>query len=633
MTEDVKKIQVSRAQNTPAEARNNKNNRREAATKNNRPAAKRPPKVQKAVPKKQVKVAAQPKKIVRKKDARDAKIYVYDRFYQKLPLLKRLNSRTVLAIDLDTDKLRYAVGRKSGDDIQIIKWGSQKFPSEEKDRRKALQIALENIKVKVHRKGMVVSVSIFSPEISIRQIVFPKINKKNDLEEALFHKNESDLKNFDQDAIWNYQILDEFEEEGIQKMLLTIVAVPGEVVNYYTTIFDNVGLQLKQIIPRPAAIQGAYRKMVFRPGRDLVIDIEYDLTQICFLKNGEVQLIRNVSIGARNLEVSIHDQNTEPEKESRLKIEMPNQKPAGGDVSSGLRSKLLQKINDLKTKQNPVLHTFFSEILRSMAYIQGRDIQHYIERIFITGYGIRKESLFPYLKSRLSLPLFILTPQFTQSDTRTLDYGEYFSTLGTVQQENPVFNLLPKWYKVRAQFKKLNALLVTFAIPLFIFLGYVSYKQNIIIEQKKMLVAQYQKQYDQLNPIEGKFNEVLKEIDLINKKNKELKGYVTSRPPLVETLKLFSNKTPKEIRFENVTFNYLKTDKNKKNILDKFRNNYMYQIDITGTIYSDPVLSDVKLIEYINMLIGLKYFKNVQLLNKLKDPEAGTTQFTIRFYL
>jgi len=574
------------------------------------------------------KPAAPPKRVP--EDTSPSKIYVHDKFYQKLSFFKNLQAKKSLALDIEPDKIRYIVARTAGGEIQVKEWGIQKFPVEEKDRQKAMQIALENIKARVYKKGMEVAASIFSPEVSIRQILFPKMKNKKELEAALFNKNEEELKNFDEQSIWNYEILDEFEQDGLVKWRLLIVSAPQSVVNYYTQIFEKAGLTLARLIPRPAAIQKAYRKMVFRPGRDLIIDIEYDLTQMCFLKGGELEFIRNVSIGARNLEVSIRQQEQAPAANGDLPApqETETQENAKSNV---LRSRLLEKIKDLKTKQNPVLHTFFSEILRSLAFIQGRDINRYVERVFVTGYGIRKESLLPYLRTRLSLPLFVLAPQFTKESGRTMDFAEFYSTIGTASPCSRVFNLLPPVYKKRNIFRKLNVTLISIIIPLTLVLGYYSVKQNEIIRQKEDLVRLYQKQYEQLNPIEGQYLQVQKEIGIIRQKNAELQGFVKNRPPIIPVLKLFSNETPKSIRFEKIVFTRI--GEKDQSVLDKFRNDYVYKIDVEGKVFTDPLLGDVTLINYINRIIKINYFKNVQMLNKIKEDEQNTIRFTIRMYL
>ena len=556
-----------------------------------------------------------------------ARLYLNDQFYAEMPFIQKMSARKSLGLDIDADKVRYVLVKKTKREVQVLDWGYQQFPSEEKDRRKALQIALENVKAKVYKKGMETHASIFSPEISSRHVVFPKMKKEADLRQAIYHKNESDLQNFDEKTIWTYEIIDTFEDEGLEKLRIAVIAAPEEVVSGYLHVFDASGVELTSIIPRPSAIQAAYRRMIFRPGRDLLIDIGYDLTQMCFIKNGDVEFIRNVSIGSRNLEVTIHsnpkDTNEGTDGHKGAKNDLSADKP------DEVRNRLLSRIKDLKNKQNPVLHTFFSEILRSLAFFQGKNVQQYIERIFVTGYGIRKESLLPYLKSRLNIPLFILTPQFEERPNRTIEFGEYFSTLGTTLQDSNAANILPQQYKTKFLFKKLNLGLSTLLVLLVVVLGFLWNGQHKLIAQKKALIRSYHQEYEALNPVEGKYREIQQLIGDVNKKNNELKSYIQQRPPVVEILRLFSNEVPPSIRLDKLNFIQINTGSDKK----KFKNDFKYQLDLNGIITTDPLMADVTLINFVNHLIDLKYFKHIELLNKLKDPEKKITRFGIRVFL
>ena len=572
------------------------------------------------------------KKLESADDSRAGTTQFFDEFYKKLNIFKRLNARKFLSFDIDPDKIRYTYGLKSGKEIQIKGWGIQKFQADEKDRKKALQIALENIRSKVYSNGIETSVGIFSPEINIRQISLPKIKKESDLKNALEYKNRTDLPNYRENTIWSYEILNEYEKEGTTYYTILVTSAPYELIYEYIHIFDYAKIQISNIFPRPASIQASYRKIVKKPRRDLVINVGYDLTQMCFFKEGHLEFTRNVSIGSRNLEVSIH---TPGETERGGRGERGDeQKSISTDSTSLLRDRLKSKISDLKTKQNPVLHTFFSEILRCMAYIQGRDLNQYIDRVFISGYGVRKESLIPYLRSRLNIPLFVLAPQFEKHDKRTVKYGGFFTTLGNSLQVNKSFNLLPDFYIARKIFRKLNRMLIVIILLLCAFLTYVSLEQKHLIQQKENLKAQYIKEYEQLNPFEGMYKELQKQIAEVNTKNTELQDYVDSRPPIIKVMQYFSNQTPKNIRLEKLEFHKLKDD----NVSDEgaeasFKTEYQYQIDISVTVMTDALLRDVTLINFIDRIIDSGFFKRVELLNKLTDPEQDVTRSDARMYL
>ena len=411
-----------------------------------------------------------------------------------------------------------------------------------------------------------------------------------------------------------------------------MVVVPEDIVQKYVHVFNNLKLKITTLIPRPIALQSAYRKMIFRPDKDMVIDISYDFTQICLLRHGNLEYIRNVGIGARNLEVMIHDDKDKKQKSNEDEA-MDESGSAGESGSTALKNRLMSKIKDLQNKQNPVLHTFFSEILRSLAFIQGRNYREYIENIFITGYAIRKESLIPYLKGRLNIPIFVLAPQFADDGVKSLNYGEFYSTVGTALHSDKLFNLLPKKYLTGLLFKKMNALLVFIMIVSFVGAGYLSLIQKRVTDSKVKLTEQYNQEYEKLNPIEGMYKDFQQQISEVNEENQELKSYIKPRPPLIEVMRFFSNETPKDIRLEKLSFVNLVPQGQGKKKNEKFRSDYKYQVELEGILSSEILMSDVGLINFMNHLNSLDYFKHVELLNKLKNPEEKSTRFTLRLYL
>ncbi len=554
---------------------------------------------------------------------------IFTDFHKPLPFVKKLDARKVLSLDIDVDKVRYVVAKKSGNYLQTLRWGVQKFPSEESNRLKALQIALENIHAKIYKPGMQVYASIFSPDINIRQVLMPKMRRKSELKNALYYKNQNDLQNFDEDSIWTYEIVEEFEEEGTTRQRILISVAPAKTVRKYLDIFENANMVLSNLVPRQAAILAAYSKMCAGDKSDMVVDISYDYSQICFIKNGRFEYFRNVGIGARNLEVIIRSDDKKATEGNEKKY--PDKKRADEGNADAIRSRLLSKIKDLQEKQNPVLHTFFSEILRSIAFIQGRKKNNYIDRLVISGYGIRKESLVPYLKNRLKMPIIIMAPQLSESAAQPLQYGEFFTAIGTILQSRKTFSLLPEQYHNRVTFRKINWFLTFLIILGAGGLSFYSHLQNTILQNQRQLVAQYQKEYDKLNPVEGMYKDLVDQIAEVNAENQALLGFVEQQPPMLEVMKIFSNETPPEIIFEN--YHFYPVDEKAKGMKNAENKGERYRIDIEGIIKSELLVGDVILIDYINHLNDLNYFKNIQLNYKQKDPEKNITMFGVRLTL
>ncbi len=547
-------------------------------------------------------------------------------FYHPLPLLKRLNSRRCLAIDIDVDKIRYILALKSGNLIHVKEWGVQKFPREITHRFRALQVTLEHIKQKLYNSGTEVRISVFSTDFMIEQGVFPYMKKKEDLKKALFFKFREEIKRFkDDEFLWNYEILEQFEEDGIKKVRVQVVFSPKETINRYMYIFEHLKINVQQLIPRPAGLWAAYERLVETPKSDLLINISYDFTQIIYLKHGNLSYIRNLGIGARNLEFTIHDDSGSLPLNSM--VTSPNSPVPEGKKESILRKRLLEKIKDLKTKQNPVLHTFFSEFLRSIAYIQGIDRSNYIDRILLTGYGIHKESLLPYLKGRLNIPIFIIYPKLDERPLREqFKFGEFFTTFGTLVQRHEGFNLLPEQFKERIKYKKLSRWLFFVIFLTGLIAGYLSFIQYKIYQKQAALVVEKEKEYLALNPFEEAYKNLLVLIGNAKRENQNLKSVVEKRAPIIEMMHLLSNLTPKQIRLNAFVFRKIQAESKMVNE-EALKKLPKYSVTIEGEILGDFVNGDVILINYINSLNNLKFFKKIHLDHKERDQEKNKINF------
>ena len=555
-----------------------------------------------------------------------------ENFYISFPLLKKLNSRRCLALDIDVDKIRYIVAKKSGNLIKVESWGIQRFPAEITHRFKALQITLEHLKQKLYKGGTEVRVSIFSTEIMIKHEIFPYMKKKGELERAIFYKFRDEIKHYkDEKYTWGYDVLEEFEEQGVKKIRVQVVFAPWETVNRYVYIFKHLKLPVEQLIPRPAALIVSYDRMIETPKSDLLINISYDFTQILYLQGGKLEYIRNLGIGSRNLEFTIHSE--DGSKAMDQPKEYLNDSQVNSSENSILHKRLHERLKDLKVKQNPVLHTFFSEILRSIAFIQGADRHNYIDRILLTGYGIQKESLVPYLKNRLNIPIFVIFPRLADRPlSEQIKFGEFFTTIGTLLQKYDGFNLLPKKFKERTSYRKLGYWLYFIILLTTLIAGYMSFVQYKLYTKQAALVQEKEKEYITLNPFEQSYKQLLQLIGNIKKQNESLKSQVEAQPPILEMMRLFSNITPKEIRLNALVFRKLEAGGKLANE-EAVKNMAKYAITVEGEVQGDFVNGDVTLINFINSLDNLKFFKSIKIDHKERDQQKKVITFglTLKF--
>ncbi len=554
---------------------------------------------------------------------------INNKFYRNLPFLQKLSAKKCLMIDIGTDKIFYIVARRSSKSIQVKNWGEEDLSVEEFDRYRSLEIALKYIRSHIYKPGMSVRISFFSPDINIRQVVLPKL-KTPDLEKTILYKNKSELPYFDENTVWNYQILETFTEDNIQKVRVLVTVVPNEILDIYLDIFQKVGLKPDCLIPRPFALFGVYLHMVGSIQNDVIIDIGNDVTQICFVVDRKLRFVRNFAIGANNLQKAISNGNI---KEVDLKLDITDSQ----NTRENIRDRLLQKVQIFKSNQNPLLQVLLSEILRSLEFFQGKNSQYPINNIYITGAGLKIKSVFHYLKNRIHYPVNMLVPQFSQNSTFPAECTEYVGALGTGLINVKEVNLIPSEYRKRELFKNLNILLTVLLIMFSSTATYYTIQLKEKVNHYFQLIENTREHYLELNPIEKRYQEIIKQINLLNKETNRLISIVKPVDELLQVLKLFSNEVPPDIRLTSIEFNKyhqkITSKRESQNLTNSEMNTPKYQVRITGRIFGDYLMGDIKLIDFINRLNELHFFKSVQIVTKRKNPQDSFLEFELETLL
>jgi type IV pilus assembly protein PilM len=559
------------------------------------------------------------------------KLQVHENFNLKLDLFKRLNARSGLALDIDNDKISYIKFKKSGKEIQIEKCGVQNF--DHGYRLKAMQLTLTKLKSRFYKHGMKVYVSFFSPDVNIRQIILPKTKKKSDLEKAIFFKNQNDLANFNNESSWNYQILEEFSEENIKKLRILVTTVPHEVVRKYMEILISTGLRPEKLLARPLAISTAYNSMVKEPENDLVVIISTGFTQICYFRKGKLNFFRNVAIGTSNIQKAMADNDSGSLNMNDELKELAKRKDNGkeSNLSSLIKERLFNKVKESTSEENSVIKMLHSEIIRSREFVNRAFPDEKIKRIFVSGNGVQLKSLVDYLQMKFNNSIILLRPQFANNGGENNKYSEYFIALGTALQEGNEFNIVPVQYKTYQILKNLNILLIAF---LFLCIGgaiVFSFFQRYDLIKSQNKLAGLRQQYQVLNPIQTKYEQTVLKYGGVRKEIGSLLGVVKKTPELLEVLRLFSNETPPFIILNELNFDHYKQAKGSKK--GKATPKYKYTVTLSGQISSDFQMGDVVLINFMNHLNELNYFKEIKMTNKRKELDRDLFEFWLELYL
>ena len=178
---------------------------------------------------------------------------------------------------------------------------------------------------------------------------------------------------------------------------------------------------------------------------------------------------------------------------------------------------------------------------------------------------------------------------------------------------------------------------MVFLFIFLVFAGYLTYLQRGGVKHSNQKIAALQQRYEELNPVERIYDEFLKNINQVERKKNQLLIPVKPVPELLRTMKLFSNEVPDGIRLTSFRFtNFQPVSKRTKSAAKGAPTeeiHYKYRVGIIGQITGEYLMGDVRLINFMNHLNDLGYFKNIKLLNKRKQPENRLFEFELEAYL
>ncbi|MCD4691734.1 MAG: hypothetical protein K8R79_02375, partial [Calditrichales bacterium] len=195
-----------------------------------------------------------------------------------------------------------------------------------------------------------------------------------------------------------------------------------------------------------------------------------------------------------------------------------------------------------------------------------------------------------------------------------------------------MFNFIPKEYKTKKIYTKLNWLLLTIIFFSSLGLSYFSSLRESAIENQLGLIRQYQEEYQSVALYEKNYNNCIAEITQLRNERNKLNAHLSRNTPIVQILKLFSNEIPNEIQLYKLKIFKPETENQQQN--DTYEDQIVsFNIILSGVIKGDPVSSNVILISFINHLNRLKYFKQIKLLEKQKGIKKPGLTFKVELSL
>lgn len=270
-----------------------------------------------------------------------------------------------------------------------------------------IQQAMAESKIKASR----VATGVPGRDAIVRLIPVPaELDDKELREMVLNHEAGLYLPYPREEADVDYQKLGYFvDEDGIEKVQVLLVATRKEVTDTYISTFEQAGLQIDILEISSFALIRTIRDQLRQFGPQeaaVLVDIEFDSTEIAIVVNGVPQFSRTVPIGAYQMETALARAMSVPTSRDMELIQdlviTPN--PLDGGKTG------VTEINPGMAAVLRVLGELTDELRRSIDFYLNQSENLEVAQIFLAGPGGGLQQLDEFFTQRLSLPTTQVDP-------------------------------------------------------------------------------------------------------------------------------------------------------------------------------------------------------------------------------
>ncbi|HIK03361.1 MAG TPA: pilus assembly protein PilM [Trichormus sp. M33_DOE_039] len=271
-----------------------------------------------------------------------------------------------------------------------------------------IQQALAESKIKTSR----VSTGVPGRDSIVRIIPVPaELDDKELRDMVLNHEAGLYLPYPREEADVDYQKLGYFvDEDGIEKVQVLLVATRKEVTDTYISTFEQAGLQINVLEINSFALIRTIRDRHLRElspqEAAVLVDIEFDSTEIAIVVNGIPQFSRTVPIGTYQMQMALARAMSLPtSRDMELLYEMAIPVTPVDAEKTGV------------TETNPgmagvlrILGEITDELRRSIDFYLNQSENIEVAQIFLAGPGGGLQQLDEFFTQRLSIPTSQIDP-------------------------------------------------------------------------------------------------------------------------------------------------------------------------------------------------------------------------------
>jgi type IV pilus assembly protein PilM len=336
-------------------------------------------------------------------------------------MLERLKSllptkSTGFGLEITPERINLAQLSKQGQTYKLVKYCSSEIPEGVFEEGKIvdsttlaerIQELLKEYKIKAKR----VATAVPMREAIIRILPLPAELDEQELRDLVLNHEASLYLPFPREEVdLDYQKLGYFEDEdGIEKVQVLLVATRREVTDSYVETFKQAGLEVDVLEINSFALIRTIREQLRQFGSKeaaVLVDIEFDSTEIAIVVDGVPQFSRTVPIGTFQMQTALaRAMNLPPSRDPEIlrDITIPNTpfdslSTQGIAINPGM-SALLRIVSELT-----------DELRRSINFYLNQSEGLEVVQLLLAGPGGGIGQLDEFFTQRLSVPTMQIDP-------------------------------------------------------------------------------------------------------------------------------------------------------------------------------------------------------------------------------
>lgn len=260
----------------------------------------------------------------------------------------------------------------------------------------ALQDLIGELKVKAKE----VAIGVSGMSVIIKKIQMPRMSQE-ELEESIQWEAEQYIPFDVKDVNIDTQILDAGNNDATGQMDVLLVAAKKDMINDYTTVVSEAGLQPVVVDVDAFAVQNMFTTNYELSDKETVVLINAgaSVVNINIISNGITVFTRDVTIGGNQFTEEIQKQLTVSYEEAEaLKI---------GGSRGDTDAVVPQEVERVMAN---VAEQVAGEIQRSLDFYAGTAVDANFSKVYLSGGTAKIPALFKTIEQRTGVPVEILNP-------------------------------------------------------------------------------------------------------------------------------------------------------------------------------------------------------------------------------